>query len=91
MMLFDGWLQQCCPHLLAGMHRGMLLVGAESSERPEPLVLSSEEDSGCMDDGALAMSECGNVELQRAHVIASIEMEPAELGGRNLSGRDPDG
>ena len=91
MMLFDGWLQHCCPHLLAGIHRGLLLVGAESSDRPEPFVLSSEEDWGCMDNGALAMSERGNVELQRAHVNASIQMEPAELGGRHLSGRDPDG
>ena len=57
----------------------MLLVGAESKQRPEAFVLSSEKDSDCMDDGALAMSERRNVEMQSATANASIEMEPAEL------------
>ena len=57
----------------------MLLVGAESNQRPEVLVLSSEKDSDCMDAGALAMSQRCNVEMQSATASASIEMEPAEL------------
>ena len=57
----------------------MLLVGAESKQRPEAFVLSAEKHSKCMDDGALAMSQCRNVEMQSATANASIEMEPAEL------------
>ena len=53
----------------------MLLVGAESRQKPETFVLSSEKDSDCMDDDALAISRRRN--LERAN--ASIEMEPAEL------------
>ena len=57
----------------------MLLVGAESNQGPEAFVLSSEKDLDCMDDGALAMSERRNVEMQSATANASIEMGQAEL------------